>query len=262
MGLATEQILKNIDIRYLVLDEKSDPREVTDFLFSSLKSANKRIALLVKRHFFNEVHTPSYSNSHELNRYEVLETILDQFNDAVFVATTGKTSREIFEIRKKRGQSHETDFLNIGAMGHTSSVALGIALVLKEKKVICIDGDGSLLMHLGSVAKIAFERPKNFVHIVIDNMTHESVGGFYNSNPKLELAELFYSMGYKIVHSVVNKKQLLQSIANINETSDLSGLVIKVSIGSSESLGRPNISPTSQKEAFIESLKKCNIHND
>jgi phosphonopyruvate decarboxylase len=256
MGLATEPILKSMDMSYLVLDKYSNPKNVMDFLLTSLQSENKRTALLVKTSFFDQTYPLLNSNSYKLSRYEALETIFDHFNDAVFVATTGKTSREIFEIRERRGESHENDFLNVGAMGHTSSIALGIALVLKEKKVICIDGDGSLLMHLGSIAKIAFEKPKNFVHIVIDNMSHESVGGFYNSNPNLDLRDVLDSVGYKKVFSVESKKQLVKSISSINNTNDLSGLIIRVKIGSKVSLGRPNISPDQQKIKFIDSLIK------
>ena len=87
--------------------------------------------------------------------------------NSVIISTTGKTSREIFEIRKRNKQSHEKDFLTVGSMGHCSSIALGIAITNPQKKIICIDGDGSLIMHMGALATIGEQSPENFIHILI-----------------------------------------------------------------------------------------------
>ena len=99
-----------------------------------------------------------------MKREEALEIILDNLDvDTIVVSTTGKTSREIFEIRDKNNQSHQQDFLTVGSMGHCSSIALGIALAKPHRQVVCIDGDGSMLMHLGSLTSIAGLKLKNFL---------------------------------------------------------------------------------------------------
>ncbi len=256
MGLLTEQFLTNMDITYLIVDKYTTPEDLYNFFSLSAKSKFSKKAVLVKKNSFDKSPVPLISKPFELNRYEVLETLLDHFSDAVFVATTGKTSREIYEIRDRRSQSHENDFLNVGAMGHTSSIALGIALAKKNKKVVCIDGDGSLLMHLGIITKIAYENPENLVHVLINNMTHESVGGFENSNPKLNYEDLLCSVGYKEVYSIENNEQLTHYVTKIKRKSNLVGLIIRVNTGSKDSLGRPTTSPAEQKREFVRNLNK------
>lgn len=93
------------------------------------------------------------------------------------VSTTGKASRELFEIREQNGQGHRYDLLTVGSMGHSSSIALGIAVNKPDRKVWCIDGDGAVLMHMGAMAVIAQAGPENLIHIAINNGAHESVGG-------------------------------------------------------------------------------------
>lgn len=110
-------------------------------------------------------------------REQIIQQITAVSGSDPIVTTTGKTSRELFEIRESNHQEHGTDFLTVGSMGHCSSIALGIALQKPETKVWCIDGDGAALMHMGAMAVIAHMKPGNLVHIVINNGAHESVGG-------------------------------------------------------------------------------------
>ena len=97
--------------------------------------------------------------------------------ETIVISTTGKASRELYECREARGDGHERDFLTVGGMGHASQIALGIALQKPLQPVVCIDGDGAALMHLGSIAINGTLGPKNFKHIILNNGAHESVGG-------------------------------------------------------------------------------------
>ena len=115
------------------------------------KSENKPTALLIKKGTFGKYNTDSSGTKEQrIKREKALEIILDNLDgNTIVVSTTGKTSREIFEIREKSAQTHEQDFLTVGSMGHCSSIALGIALIKPHRNVVCIDGDGAMLMHLG-----------------------------------------------------------------------------------------------------------------
>ena len=93
-----------------------------------------------------------YENDNLMVREDIIEHIVKFTGDDPIVSTTGKASRELFEIREANKQSHKFDFLTVGSMGHTSSIALGVAINKPEEKVWCIDGDGSALMHMGSLA--------------------------------------------------------------------------------------------------------------
>jgi phosphonopyruvate decarboxylase len=118
-----------------------------------------------------------YENGNKMLREEIIRHITAVSGKDIIVSTTGKTSRELFEIREEKRQSHKYDFLTVGSMGHSSSIALGIALNKPKTRVWCIDGDGAALMHMGAMAVIGAKSPGNFTHVIINNGAHESVGG-------------------------------------------------------------------------------------
>ena len=106
----------------------------------------------------------------------IKELIKLSSEDDIFISTTGKTSRELYEIRDGLGMGQK-DFLTVGSMGHSSSIALGISIIETNRKIICLDGDGAMLMHLGALPIIASIKPENFIHVLLNNRAHESVGG-------------------------------------------------------------------------------------
>ena len=126
------------------------------------------------------------------------------------VYTTGKASRELFEIRESNESSHQYDFLTVGSMGHSSSIALGVALQKKEKKVWCVDGDGAMLMHMGAMALVGANRPKNFVHIVINNESHETVGGMPTVSGKIDIPKIAEGCGYENIYVASTLEEIRQ----------------------------------------------------
>jgi phosphonopyruvate decarboxylase len=172
------------------------------------------------------------------------------------VSTTGKTSREIFEIREKRGQTHKQDFLTVGSMGHCSSIALGIALAKPHRQVVCIDGDGAMLMHLGSLTSIASLKPKNFRHILMNNEVHESVGGQETAAKDLDLSAIVEAVGASKIFKAETPTELKENIPRFISCVGPSFLEIKICPGSREDLGRPTIKPIDNKETFMKFLKK------
>jgi phosphonopyruvate decarboxylase len=192
-----------------------------------------------------------------MNREQALEIVLDNLDsNAIIVSTTGKTSREVFEIREKKKQGHEQDFLTVGSMGHCSAIALGIAIAKPNREVVCIEGDGSMLMHLGSLTSIASLRPKNFRHIIMNNEVHESVGGQDTAAKKLDLSAIVDAVGGSKMFKADSPAELKKNIPAFITCSGPSFLEVKIQPGSRKDLGRPTIKPSANKVNFMNFLKK------
>ncbi|MCJ7801535.1 MAG: phosphonopyruvate decarboxylase [Candidatus Marinimicrobia bacterium] len=221
-------------------------------------SENRPYAIVVKKGTFEKYSVIEAEVQSELMaREEALEILLKHIpNDAVIVATTGKTSREIFEIREKNKEPHFKDFLTVGSMGHCSSIALGIALAQPERKVICIDGDGAFLMHMGSLAAIGKSQPKNLYHILMNNYVHESVGGQKTAIDSIDVQGIVKSANYKNIIGIDTLENLSRNISGFLENDGPSFLEIKLKPGSRTELGRPTIKPIDNKRNLIEFLKK------
>ena len=142
-----------------------------------------------------------------MNRRDALNVILDFYQkNEIFVATTGFTSREIYELRIERGQDHSRDFMCVGSMGHASSIALGIAMKKPTRNIVCLDGDGALLMHMGAMSTIGSVKPVNLTHIVINNESHESVGGQETATASMNLKKLAEGCNYSKAYRVETKE--------------------------------------------------------
>ena len=192
------------------------------------------------------------SSKYSLTREKVIQTILEGLDETdIVVSTTGMISREIYENRK----SHEKDFLTVGSMGHASSIALAIALEKKERRVFCLDGDGSCLMHMGAMAIIASQSPPNLKHIILNNECHDSVGSQPTAIKRVNLPLLAKAAGYPNAFSVQTESELKTIWNDFYNTKDLSLLEIKVKKGARKDLGRPKEKPIKNRDAFMTFLK-------
>ncbi|WP_018985012.1 phosphonopyruvate decarboxylase [Methylophilus methylotrophus] len=174
--------------------------------------------------------------------------------EAAVVATTGMASRELFEYRKSQQAGHSRDFLTVGGMGHASQIACGIALAQPDRQVICIDGDGAMLMHMGSLTISA--QQSNLLHIVLNNGAHDSVGGQPTIAAQLPLAEIASAAGYAQVFSVSRTEDLktvLQQAVHSGKSSFIEVLCRK---GARADLGRPTRTPTQNKQDFMQFLNE------
>ena len=161
------------------------------------------------------------------------------------VSTTGKTSREVFEIRERRGEPHTHDFLTVGGMGHAASIAMGMGLGT-DREVYCIDGDGGFLMHLGSLPVIARRGADNLRYVMINNGAHESVGGQPTVALEIDPAGILRAAGFgqvEIVREAGARPAAVQRLA----ATPKSALVIEVAQGSRPDLGRPTVAPVVNK---------------
>ena len=195
--------------------------------FQKRLAVGKSVALVIRKGALCYSKKVDYQNNNTMLREEIIRHIVQVSGEDPIISTTGKTSRELFEIREANGQGHQYDFLTVGSMGHTLSIALGVALQKTEMKVWCMDGDGSALMHMGAMAVAAQAAPENLVHIVINNGAHESVGGMPTAVGKLHLSKLAEVCGYKNVYSASNFEELDKALNAVKASLGLSFIEVK-----------------------------------
>ena len=251
-------LLNTLEIPYEIISK--DDEQFKSQILNAVKIAknNKRpVALVIKKNTFGKYESKNKNvRNHNMSREEALTIILENLDDnAIIVSTTGKTSREIFEIRENLKQTHEKDFLTVGSMGHCSSIALGISLAKPNRQVICIDGDGAMLMHLGSLTSIASLYPKNFHHILMNNEVHESVGGQDTAAKNVDLSAIVAAVGISNIFKAETPDELKTCITDFMAAAGPAFLEVKIRPGSREDLGRPTVKPVDNKEAFMKFLQ-------
>lgn len=250
-GRITPGQLDLLQIPWQILDADSDQDEVLERIFAELREKQAPAALLVRKGTFSEFKADNKKQQEaQLSREQALELILDLASPQdLFISTTGKTSRELFELRAKRGEQQQ-DFLTVGCMGHTSSIALGAALGRPERRVVCLDGDGSLIMHLGSMPVAGNLGADNLVHVLLNNQAHESVGGQPTVAGEMDFAAIGRACGYKAHHLARGLESLEQAWKAVDRTQGPQLLEIRLRPGARQDLGRPSSSPQENKKAF------------
>lgn len=188
-----------------------------------------------------------------MTREQAINILLDKIKDDVVLATTGKTSRELFELREERKESHYRDFLNIGAMGCVLGIGLGIALNTK-KKVFVLDGDGSALMKMGSLTTVGHYAPKNLVHIILDNKSYDSTGGQPTNSETVDWEYIFRGANYQ-KYMRVDAVEDLEKISFDNLDGPV-GIAMFIEKGSRSNLGRPTDDPLKSKKEFMDFLSQ------
>ena len=182
-------------------------------------------------------------------RKEAMEIVLEQIDESPIISANGFMSRDLFELKEKN-----SNFYMIGSMGLASSIGLGVALKNSRKKIFVFDGDGNILMNLGSLVTIGYLQPKNIVHIIFDNSSHESTGGQPTSSSKIEISNFGQICNYKIF-VIKNKNSLKNCLKKIKKINKSIMIVIKIST-SKERSTRVSLEPEFIKKRFMSSLKK------
>ena len=256
-GEVTVKLLEDMDIATFIVSKDTTAEELEAKMaeFRALWEMGKQTALVIRKGALEFDGKVKYSNENKMVREEIIEHIATASDGDVVVSTTGKASRELFEIRERRGQTHGSDFLTVGSMGHSSSIALAIANEKKDRKVWIIDGDGALLMHMGSMALLGVSAPKNIVHVVINNGAHETVGGMPTVAGKIDLMKIAEGCGYPNFVSVDSFDALDEALQAAKEREELSFIEVKCSIGARDDLGRPTTTAKENKENFMRYLE-------
>lgn len=255
-GEVTVKLLEEMDIKPFIVDKNTTEDELKAAMtdFRKILDEGKDVAFVIRKGALTYDKKVSYHNQNEMTREEIIGHIVNVSGEDPVISTTGKASRELFEIREKRGQSHKYDFLTVGSMGHSSSIALGVAVHKPETKIWCIDGDGAVLMHMGAMAVIGACAPRNMIHIIINNGAHETVGGMPTVADKIDFVAMAKSCGYPSAVCVRNFEALDKELSVAKKKDELCMIEIKCAIGARADLGRPTTTAIENKKNFMDYL--------
>lgn len=255
-GEVTVRLLEDMGIRSFIIGTDTTEEEVASAMdaFRSVLADGKDVAFVIRKGALQYDEKVVYRNDNQMAREDIIEHIVRASGTDPIVSTTGKASRELFEIRERNHQGHQYDFLTVGSMGHSSSIALGVALNKPNAKVWCIDGDGAVLMHMGAMAVIGANHPDNLVHIVINNGAHETVGGMPTVASAINVVDIARACGYANAMSVDHFDALDEALTKAKATKELTLIEVKCAIGAREDLGRPTTTALENKERFMDYL--------
>lgn len=256
-GEITVKLLEDMDIKTFVISKETTDDEVATAMeeFKTVLAAGKDVAFVIRKGAISYDGNVQYMNDNTMVREEIIQHIVKISGEDPIVSTTGKASRELFETRVGNDQSHKYDFLTVGSMGHSSSIALGVAMNKPNTKIWCVDGDGAVLMHMGSMAVIGTNAPKNMIHIVINNGAHETVGGMPTVATNIDLVAIAKACGYPNAVCVDTFDSLDYELGKAKAGDELTLIEVKCSIGARDNLGRPTTTALENKQNFMDYLK-------
>jgi phosphonopyruvate decarboxylase len=238
-GQITKQILKLLNIKYTVIRSTKDIIKF-DRQIKKAKKNKSTVACLIEQGTLKKSRVNTKKDFYKLDKEFFLKALLENINDkSKIISSTGYNSRELMYLRNKYQFNKSKDFYMVGGMGHTSSVALGHSLFNKNK-TICIDGDGSFLMHLGAIKTAGTFSNKNFKYILLNNNSHDSVGGQCTYSEEINFEKLSKSLGFKKFYHISNKKKIKEKIKSFLDVNSASFLEVKISNSKIKKLPRPD----------------------
>lgn len=255
-GEVTVKLLEDMGIETCIVGKDTTDEEVVSAMqeFKTVLADGKDVAFVIRKGALSYDGEVKYENTNTMVREEIIQHIVKASGEDPIVSTTGKASRELFETRVTNGQSHKYDFLTVGSMGHSSSIALGVAINKPDTRVWCIDGDGAVLMHMGSMAVLGANAPKNMIHVIINNGAHETVGGMPTVASKIDLVAIAKACGYPYAVSVDSFEALDAELEVAKARNELTLIEVKCSIGARDNLGRPTTTALENKQHFMDYL--------
>ena len=256
-GKITRSLLDELEIPSFVIGPCTTEEELHAAMdeFRPLLAEGRDVAIVVRKGALSWDGKVAYHNDWTMRREDIIRHITKVSGDDPIISTTGKASRELFELRTADRLDHGRDFLTVGSMGHSSSIALGVALNQPERRVWCIDGDGAALMHLGAMAVIGAIRPRNLIHVVINNEAHETVGGMPTVAGKTDLVAAAKAFGYPKAVRVETFAALDAALQAAREGRELTLIEAMAAIGARADLGRPTTTAAENKAAFMAFLQ-------
>lgn len=256
-GEVTVKLLEDMDIPSFVIGKDTADAEAEAAMagFREELAKGRDVAFVIRKGALTDAPAVRYENANTMLREDIIRHVAAVSGDDPVVSTTGKASRELFEIREARGEGHGKDFLTVGSMGHASSIALGVALQKPVTRVWCVDGDGAALMHMGAMAVIGANRPRNLIHVIINNGAHETVGGMPTAASRIDLTGVAAACGYPSAVCVDTFADLDRELAAARDRGELSLIEVKCAIGAREDLGRPTTTALENKRRFMEYLR-------
>ncbi len=255
MGKITVSLLNTLGIPHLELSAASDYSEILTKMIDTATAELHPTAILVRKDTFLHTDEPITTiNNQQMSRRDALIAITANTPEEVaVVATTGYTSRELLQIIESKPDYKLNPFYLVGSMGHTGAVASAIAECVGKQKVICIDGDGSMLMHMGALVHSA--KNTNLIHIVLNNGRHDSVGGQPLDTKSISLASIAEASGYELTFQVAEKDHLSASLKYAIQVNKSVFIEVFCAGPTTKIPGRPKESPLYYRNKFVQYLK-------
>jgi phosphonopyruvate decarboxylase len=258
IGKTMGKILDAIGIRYKDMPEEPAPfAEALESAAEEMRKTNLPFVFFVRKGTIDE-YSPRRqkpAKSYPLKRIEAIEIIAQALKgDEIVVATTGKPSRELFAVKDRA-----KNFYMQGSMGHAASIGLGVALAQPDKKVVILDGDGAVLMHMGILSTIGHYKPKNICHIVLDNESYETTGDQDTTSPSTDLETVAKACGYRVAGEAASEKDLKARLKLLLNTAGPAFLRVK--INRVPTLDIPRISSKYSSEDIAKNFSKELIQN-
>jgi phosphonopyruvate decarboxylase len=259
MGVITDKMLETMHIEYAFLS--ADESDAVKQLESADKFINegKSFFFIVKKDTFSKVELNHKSGSTAdtksgtvlCQKTEMLRAVKKGAGDkSLYLATTGFTGRELYEL----GDDPNNLYM-VGSLGCVSSLGLGLSLARPDRSIVVLDGDGSLLMRMGSLAVNAFYKPRALFHVLFDNRCHESTGGQFTVAPIVDFPALARAAGYPSVISVHNPDELQSAAEQWNKNGGLVFVYCPVAMRSVKELVRPSVKPPKVAKRFFNFLQ-------
>jgi len=232
-GQITTKLLDMLEIPYAVVKNDDESIEETvSWAVRTAKDTGFPTALLAQKGIFAKTtKQPIVDDTYPMSREEAIRVVLDNTpKDTIFVATTGRAARELYHLRKERGETHDHDVLNIGSMGHASSISMGMAQAIKNRLVVCLDGDAAAIMHLGALTTVSTYDMPNFLHIILNNGVHESVGGQPSAGHLVDFTKIAQGSGYR-AQVVDNEDSLITALKGLADGKAASFIDVRIRKG-------------------------------
>ncbi len=258
-GKITNTLLEVMNVSYAIIDDATTQEQLSEIFTEARKvlDNNRQYAVIVKKDTFEKEQKFEWKNGYSFVREQALRVILQNvYQNSYIVSTTGKISRELYEQCQMLFGNHDRLFMTVGGMGHASMIAFGIAQADRAKRIVCIDGDGAVMMHMGALAFIAKQSPSNFLHIVINNAAHESVGAIPTGFSGQTYAQVAKACGYHRVSTVDTEQDLNKALQMASSRQELSMIEVMTALDARVDLGRPKESAKENGIHFMESLQE------
>lgn len=256
-GRATPAILADLGIPCATLpDGEEGAAAAVSWAVSAARALPGPVALLSPKGALSGSKSPAETGPYPLTRKEAIRAVLDAAPPrAVFCATTGRAARELANLRDERGEPHSRDYLNVGSMGHASSVALGIALARPDRRVVCLDGDAAAIMHMGAMAMASVIDAPNLLHVVLNNGEHESVGGEPSAGWRVDLTGVAAACGYETVgRPVSDAGEIFSAVRGLCARGAASFLDVRISPGIAPGEPPLEVDPAAMRDGLMREL--------
>lgn len=259
-GETTTKLLDLLNIPYRIIeDNDASIQETAQWAVRTAQETSCPTALIAKKGVLAEKEKKApVGNELPMTREDAMTVVLDHADkEAIIVATTGRATRELYFLRDEREETHDNDILNVGAMGHASSIAMGVALAKPDRQVICLDGDSAAIMHMGAMSMASHNHLPNFIHVILNNGAHESVGGQPSVGQKIRFADIAKACGYRAV-MVDNEEDLISALSELSDGKGASLIDVRIRQGM-----RPVLPPLEIDHAeIINGFKNKNMKKE